>query len=419
MKNAGLRDGEFLERASLDIELTRVFEKCHDCRRCLPLCPSFPSLFASIDRHEQQASELSPAERREVIDLCYQCKLCYNHCPYHPPHEWEVDFPKLMSRAKLVQAREEGIPLAERMGQRQDLLGKVSCLTSALTNSAFKNRAVRLLMEKGTGIDRRWIMPRYESKPLSRQLAGRSTEPGENGRVVFFGTCFVEYSDAETGRAALQVLEHNGVAVEYGYQACCGAPFLHGGDLASARRNAEQVVAGLLPAVREGIAVVVPGPTCSYQLKREYPELLGSEEARAVAENTFDVGEYLWKLRGAGTLRREFAQPLGRVAYHLPCHLKSQNIGFRSEQLLKIAGAEVERLEHCSGVDGTWGMQARWYDQSLKVADKLLKGVRRADPDHVATDCPLAALRIEEGTGRKALHPVVLLRNAYGLGEEA
>jgi glycerol-3-phosphate dehydrogenase subunit C len=153
--NPGLADAEFLEREALDGELTRVFEKCHDCRRCLPLCPSFPSLFAAIDRHEQEAAQLSSAERREVIDLCYQCKLCYNHCPYHPPHEWAIDFPKLMQRAKLVQAREEGIPLAERMGQRQDLLGTVSCSSAALTNAAFKSRAVRFLMEKATGIDRR------------------------------------------------------------------------------------------------------------------------------------------------------------------------------------------------------------------------------------------------------------------------
>jgi Fe-S oxidoreductase len=419
MKNAGLRDAEFLDRAALDGELTRVFEKCHDCRRCLPLCPSFPSLFASIDRHEQQASELTQAETREVIDLCYQCKLCYNHCPYHPPHEWMLDFPKLMTRAKLVQAREEGIPLPERMGQRQDLLGKTSCLTSAMTNVAFKNRAVRLLMEKATGIDRRWTMPRYESQPLSKQLAGRAAARGENGRVVLFGTCFVEYSDAETGRAAVEVLEHNGVAVEYSYNACCGAPFLHGGDLASATRNAEKVVAALHPFVRDGVPVVVPGPTCSYQIKLEYPELLDTEEAREVAASTFDVGEYLWKLRGEQKLVREFPVPLGRVAYHLPCHLKSQNIGFRSRQLLTIAGAEVEMLDNCSGVDGTWGMQARYYDESLKVADKLLQGVKRLDADHVATDCPLAALRIEEGTGRKAVHPIVLLRDAYGLGGAA
>lgn len=415
MKNASLTDPEFLERGDLDAELTRVFEKCHDCRRCLPLCPSFPSLFDAIDRHDQEASQLSADETREVIDLCYQCKLCYNHCPYHPPHEWEIDFPKLMTRAKLVQAQEEGIPLAERMGARQDLMGKVSCRTASLTNAAFQNRAVRLLMEKTTGIDRRWVMPQYEKQPATKQLAARPSAAGDKGRVILFSTCFVEYSEAETALAAVQVLEHNGIAVESGYNACCGAPFLHGGDLASARKNAEKVVGHLAPRVREGLQVVVPGPTCSYQLKHEYPALLDTDDARAVAENTLDLGEYVFKVAARKELSREFARSMGRVAYHLPCHLKAQNIGFRSKQILGLVADEVVMVDACSGVDGTWGMKARHYEESLAICADLMDGIEAADPDHVSTDCPLAALRIKERTGRPAVHPVVLLRDAYGI----
>jgi Fe-S oxidoreductase len=415
LKNANLTDPEFLNRASLDDELTRVFEKCHDCRRCLPLCPSFPSLFESIDRHEQEASQLTTAETREVIDLCYQCKLCYNHCPYHPPHEWEIDFPKLMTRAKLVQAQEEGIPFAEKIGSQQDFMGKMSCRTASLTNTAFKNRAVRLLMEKATGIDRRFLMPTYEKQPFSKVLAKRRPAASEEkGRVILFSTCFVEYSEARTAQAAVEVLEHNGIVVEAGYDACCGAPFLHGGDLASARRNAEKVVAGLAPRVKDGLQVVVPGPTCSYQIKHEFPQLADSEDARLVAENTLDLGEYVFKVAAAKELDREFKQRMGRVAYHLPCHLKAQNIGFRSKQILGLVADEVLMVDACSGVDGTWGMKARYYDESLKICGDLMTAIDEADPDHVATDCPLSALRIQERTGREAVHPVVLLRDAYG-----
>jgi len=417
MKNASLHDPEYLDRDALDKELVRVFEKCHDCRRCLPLCPSFPSLFGAIDSHELEASKLTKPEIREVVDLCYQCKLCYNHCPYHPPHEWEVDFPKLMSRAKLVQAKEEGIPIPERVGAQQDLMGKASCLTAPLTNAAFKNRAVRLLMEKATGIDRRWIMPTYESRPFSKDLQGHRTVSGENGRAILFTTCFVEYSEARTAQAALEVLEHNGVAVEGGYAACCGAPFLHGGDLASAKKNAAKVVAGLIARVREGVPVVVPGPTCSYQLKNEYPELLGTDDARAVAAATQDLGEFLFKLAAAKKLSREFPKRIGRIAYHLPCHLKAQNIGFRSMQLLGLVSDDVRMIDACSGVDGTWGMKARWWEQSQKIAGKLVMEIQRAESEVVATDCPLAALRILERTGKDAVHPVVLLHRAYGMGD--
>ena len=417
LKNASLRDAEFLEREPLDAELTRVFEKCHDCRRCLPLCPSFPKLFEAIDRHDQEASKLSATERREVVDLCYQCKLCYNNCPYHPTHEWEIDFPKLMTRAKLVQAREEGIPFSERIGAQQDVMGKLSCRTASLSNAAFKNRAVRLLMEKTTGIDRRWIMPTYDKRPFSRVLAARSPMAEEKGRVILFSTCFVEYSEAQTAIAAVEVLEHNGISVEAGYDACCGAPFLHGGDLESARRNAEKVVAGLAPRIRDGLRVVVPGPTCSYQLKKEFPEMLESEDASLVAENTLDLGEYLFEVASAKQLNRDFKNKLGRIAYHLPCHLKAQNIGFRSKQILGLISDDVVMVDACSGVDGTWGMKARFYEKSLGICSNLTASINQADPDHVATDCPLSALRIKEQTGREAVHPVVLLRDAYGLGD--
>lgn len=418
MKNAGYQDEGFLDRGALDEELTRVFDRCQDCRRCLPLCPSFPSLFESLDRHDQKATEMTAQERREVVDLCFECKLCYNHCPYHPPHEWQLDFPKLMTRAKLVQAKEDGIPFHERMGQRQDLLGKSACLAAPITNALYKNKAARVLLEKVTGIDRRFTMPTYSSRPLSKELKGSAGGEAENGRVVLFGTCFVEYSDAEAGRAARAVLTHNQVAVEYAYETCCGAPYLHGGDFEGARKSAENIVRQLAGPAREGIPIVVPGPTCSYQLKKEIPELIDSDDARAVGEVTLDLGEYLFKLAASKKLDREFSVALGRVAYHLPCHLKSQNIGFRSMQLLKLAGAEVEMLDHCSGVDGTWGMKAKNYDESLKVAGPLLESVDRQKADHVATDCPLSALRIEEGTGRRAVHPVVLLARAYGLGEQ-
>ncbi|HIF97668.1 MAG TPA: hypothetical protein EYQ54_11690 [Myxococcales bacterium] len=416
MKNPSLADPEFLDRVALDEELTRVFEKCHDCRRCLPLCPSFPSLFDAIDGHDLEASRLTPVETREVVDLCYQCKLCYNHCPYHPPHEWALDFPKLMTRAKLVQAKEDGLPWADRIGAQQDRMGKVSCRTAPLTNAAFKNRAVRLLMEKTTGIDRRWPMPEYQSRPFSQQLDRRDAGAVHAERVILFTTCFVEYSEAETAWAAVQVLEHNGIGVEGGYNACCGAPFLHGGDLENARRNAQKVVAHLAPRVRQGLKIVVPGPTCSLQLKQEYPELLGSDDALLVAENTMDLGEYVFGVAVAKKLDREFPKRIGKVAYHLPCHLKAQNIGFRSKQILGLAADEVVMVEACSGVDGTWGMKARHYDESLKICEGLIDAIEAAEPDRVATDCPLSALRIEERTGHKAVHPVVLLRDAYGLG---
>jgi Fe-S oxidoreductase len=153
-------------------------------------------------------------------------------------------------------------------------------------------------------------------------------------------------------------------------------------------------------------------------LKEEYPRLLGTAESARVAESTQDLMEYLYHLARAKRMKRDFSESLGRVAYQAPCHLRHQNIGFRARDLLKVTGAEVVLVDACSGVDGTWGMQARFHDTSMKVAEPMLERIRQAEPDHIATDCPLSALRIQEGLGRAAVHPVVLLRHAYGLSAE-
>jgi Fe-S oxidoreductase len=214
------------------------------------------------------------------------------------------------------------------------------------------------------------------------------------------------------------VFEHSDVRVDLCYERCCGMPFTDTGDMEAAKRNAEANVADLLPYVERGAKVVVPGPSCSLMLKEEYPRLLGTPEAERVAEATQDLMESLYHLARDKKMQRDFGTPLGKVAYQAPCHLRHQNIGFRARDLLKLAGAEVTLVDACSGVDGTWGMQARFHDTSMQVARPMLERIREAQPDHVATDCPLSALRIQEGLGVAAVHPVVLLRHAYGLSAE-
>jgi Fe-S oxidoreductase len=412
-------DPDYLDPAKLERELRRVGEICHQCRRCLPLCPSFPKLFDLIDASPDEIAGVSMAGLDEVNELCFHCKQCWNHCPYTPPHEWDVDFPALMRRHQIARARRDGVPLARRLTTRTDLIGRAASLAPPLMNFANRNRLSRVLMEKTVGIHRDWVQPSYFFETVERWFRKRGPRgSGENGRAVLFTTCSVNYSDPVTARSAVAVLEHAGVAVEVAYERCCGMPFTDTGDLDAARRAAARNVADLLPRVEAGATILVPGPSCSLMLKEEYPRLLGTPEATRVAGATRDLMEHLYGLARAKTLPRDFQQRLGKVAYHAPCHLRAQNIGFRSKELLGLVADEVVLVDACSGVDGTWGMQARFHDASLEVAKKMLDAMRAAEPEHIATDCPLSALRIEEGLGRKAVHPVVLLRHAYGIPAE-
>ncbi len=414
-------DSAYKDPESLERELRRTGDICHQCRRCLPLCPSFPKLFELVDATDREIEGVTMAGFDEVNELCFHCKLCYNHCPYTPPHEWDVDFPALMRRHQQVRAAKEGVPITRKLTTQTDLIGKIGALAPAVMNFANRNRASRVMMEKTIGIDRNWVQPSYHKETVGRWFSKRDapqTGEGEaNGHAVLFTTCSVNYNDPDTGRAAVEVLERSNVRVDVAYDRCCGMPFTDTGDMDRARKNAGENVADLLPFVERGATVVAPGPSCSLMLKTEYPKLLETDAARTVAGATQDLMEYVYHLARAKQLSREFKTSLGKVAYHAPCHLRAQNIGFRSRDLLQLVADEVVLIDACSGVDGTWGMQKRFHDESMKVASSLLERVQQAEADYVSTDCPLAALRIQEGLGITAIHPVILLNRAYGNSE--
>lgn len=416
-----LTSDTFWSESALDQELRRVFDLCNGCRRCQPLCPSFNTLFRRLDDEQVdgEAEKLGANDLRRVGEECYQCKLCYNHCPYTPPHRWAIDFPRLMLRQKVVQSKREGVPFQDAIMGRTDLIGRLACMTAPLFNRVSRARLSRRLLESLLGIHRDWPLPEYASEPFDRWFQREGVKGAVVGpphrKAVLFPTCSVNYNDVAVGQAAVEVLARNRIEVAVDYPRCCGMPALDGGDLKAALEAARTNVRALAKRVNAGFDVIVPGPTCSYVLKQEYPALLEDEASQQVSARTFDLSEYLMRLHGEGRLSTEFSHTPGTVAYHLPCHLKAQNIGFKSRDLMELTGARVGLIEKCSAVDGTWGMKARYHELSLKWAKPLLDAVSAANPDIVATDCPLSALRIYQGTGRRAVHPVQVLHMAYGL----
>ncbi len=407
---------EYRDPAALAAEAGRVYDICAGCRRCYNLCPSFTSLLDVADAaHEGDATALTPAEDRRVVDLCFGCNLCYPHCPYTPPHRWAVDFPRLMQRARVVRAGSDGIRLRDRLLGNPELLGRVGSAVPALANLTNRTRLARWVMEKTLGIERRRLLPRYAGR-FSRWFR-RQTPPaalGRAGKVALFYTTPVEFNVPQTGRAAVQVLWRSGVEVTCPEQVCCGMPALDAGDVAGATRRARRNVASLGRAVDVGYDIVVPGPSCSRMLKTEYPLLVPGEETERVVARTHDLGEYLMKLAADGRLDRGFRGGLGTVAYHAPCHLRVQEIGFKSRDLLRlIPDTRVTLIERCTGMDGTWGFKREFYEESRRVARPLLREVDDLRPNVIASDCPLSALQIEEALGRRVHHPVEALQAAY------
>jgi glycerol-3-phosphate dehydrogenase subunit C len=428
-------DPKYFDPAALREEVDRVFDLCHGCRLCFNLCPSFPTLFDFIDAKDGDVSALTDAQHDQVVDECYQCKLCYVKCPYVPPHEWELDFPRLMSRVHAVRQK-EGIPVKARLTDqflgRTDALGKASVAAAPLVNWATgtPGSATRKLMEKTVGIASERLLPPYARQRFTTWFTkrGRSQASGKEGNAVsVFPTCFVEYMDPGVGRDLVGVFEHNGIecSLPEGTK-CCGAPWLHSGNVeqfeAAARRN----VSALAAEVRAGRDVVVAQPTCAYVLKRDYPIYVKGAEADLVASHTYDPAEYLMKRHrdpdDPFTLVDEFP---GRqdgtvpdeVTYHVACHLQAQNAGLKSRDLLKAAGVKCSLVQRCSGIDGTWGYRAENYQLARQVAAPLAREIKAADNEVVCGDCHLANGAILQETGIQPQHPMQLMARAYGVPE--
>lgn len=420
----------YLVEADLRGELERVYDLCHGCRLCFNLCPSFPTLFNAIDARDGAVGELTPAEQDKVVDECYQCKLCYVKCPYVPPHEWALDFPRLMMRAHAVRIAKPGRPLADRLTDqflaRTDLLGRLSSATAPLVNALTgrPGSLSRKAMQAAVGVHAERLLPPYARQRFSSWFARRQGPLIESpvAEVAVFSSCFVEYMEPQIGRDLVGVLERNRIACSLpAGTRCCGAPWLHAGELTRFQALARHNLSRLASEVRAGRDVVVAQPTCAYVIRKDYPIYAPGEDAELVAAHAFDASEYLMAQhrREGGGLDTEFSGPAPQsVAYHLACHLRAQSIGARGRELLALTGAKVTLVERCSGIDGTWGYRAENYELARKVARPLKRELESSPAEVICGDCHLANTAIVQETGLRPMHPVQVIARAYGLPEQ-
>lgn len=423
----------YLDEADTRHELERVFDLCHGCRLCFKFCPSFPTLFDYIDMHDDQdAGKMTPAQQDHVVDECFQCKLCYVNCPYTPElHEWAIDFPRLMLRTDSMRRANGQVSLRDKVTTavlgRTDTLGKIATSTGGVTNAimgAKPGSLIRKVVAATSGVSSIRLLPPFAKQRFTTWFKRRtSTLAGKrNGKVAVFPTCLVEYQAPEIGHDLVKVYERNGIECSLVDGAtCCGAPFLHSGDMNKFTDIAAKNVRALAASVRDGNDIVVPQPTCSYIVKKDYLDYVGGPDAQLVSEHTYDAAEYLIKMHKTdGTqLDLEFSGEIPEtITYHTPCHLRAQNIGLKSRDLMKLTGAKIKLVQQCSGIDGMWGLRAENAELSMPIAEKLGKMITAANGDVVTGDCHLANTAISEQTGLIPLHPLQVLARAYGIAPE-
>jgi glycerol-3-phosphate dehydrogenase subunit C len=425
------REPAFYDQAALEQELHRVFDICHGCRRCFSLCQSFPTLFDAID--SSPTMELDGVDKAvfgRVVEHCYLCDMCYmTKCPYVPPHPWNVDFPHLMLRAKAVAARNGKLKFRERLLSATDTVGRIAGIpvVCEIVNAANRNAGARKLLDKTLGVDARAPLPQYHSDTARRRLQGRlrtdlpvQMSAETRGQVALFATCYGNRNEPELVQDLAAVFEHNGISVVLtATERCCGMPKLELGDLKSVEQFKRTNIPELLRLIAAGYDVVAPIPSCVLMFKQELPLMFSDDpQVRRVAEHMFDPFEYLLLRHKAGLLRTDFSGRLGKVSYHVPCHLRVQNLGLKTRDVLRlIPDTTIEVIERCSGHNGTYAVKSEFRDASMKIGRPVFERVQNSGADYYSSDCPMAGHQIESGlsTARAPTHPLKLLRIAYGI----
>ncbi|NNF17506.1 MAG: Fe-S oxidoreductase [Gammaproteobacteria bacterium] len=425
------QDPEFYNEDNLFKELERVFDICHGCRRCFSLCHAFPTLFDAID--ESPTLEVDGVPRPvywEVVDHCFLCDMCYmSKCPYVPPHEWNVDFPHLMLRAKANKFKKEGASKRDRLLASTDTVGRLAGIPviAQTVNAVNRSKAGRKVLEKTLGVATDAPLPPYSPKAfrssastmldaeISVQATARTT-----GKVALFATCYGNRNQPDLGSDLLSIFQHNGIAVTLAdKEKCCGMPRLELGDLESVAKNKEVNVPALAKLVDEGYDIVAPIPSCVLMFKQELPLMFPDDpQVQKVQRAIFDPFEYLLLRHKDGKLNTDFKTSLGKVAYHAACHVRVQNIGLKTRDMLNLVpDTSVEVIERCSGHDGTYGVKKRFRDASVKICRPVARRVESAAADYYASDCPMAGQQIGSvlADNSEPTHPLKLIRMAYGI----
>ena len=416
-------DEAYWDPAMLEKEVLRAFDICNGCRMCFKYCDSFPDLFRLLDeKHDGDVRKLSVPEKDGVVDACFQCKLCEVQCPYTPrdQHEFQLDFPKLLHRYQAVRARARGIPFRDRMLGDPDRAAGLARMSFGLANTMNRVGLHRFFLEKVLGIHRDKLLPAFAGTTFERwaEREGRLAT-GTGAEAVLFQTCYVQNNEPQIGRDTLEVMEKNRVDCRCvkGLE-CCGMPAWESGDLEGLRHHAKANLQRLMPHVDAGSKVLAINPTCSMMLRREYPELVAAEDrprARKLAEAVRDPSEYLWSIRKEERFNTDFlCTPGDKVAYHAPCHLRAQAVGFKGRDLLrKIPGVVPTTVMECCGHDGTYAMKVEGFEPSQRVGRRAFDDMREPGAEVWSTDCPLAALQFHQHAGVRPLHPMSILARAY------
>jgi len=371
-------------------------------------------------------SSLSDGRLHEIMDLCLECKACQVECPL------SVDMATMKSEVLAHYYERHGVPLRTRIFGHVRVLNQIGSAFAPLSNLPGALGALRAVLERTIGIDRRRPLPQFQRETLAKWFARRKKRNGSagngatpprssRGHLLFLADSFTSYTEPEIGKAAIELLEAAGWEVRLVEGVCCGRSLISKGLLKEARSRHVELLKRLGPEARAGVPIVGCEPSCVLTLQDEVPALAGpSEDAAAVARQARLADDLLAEALENGSLTPDpDADVAGRpILFHGHCHQKAAGAMAGSVKLLQsIPGSSVDVLDAgCCGMAGSFGFEQEHYELSMKVGGlRLFPAVEAATSDAlVAATGVSCRQQIAHGTSRKAEHPIVLLRSAMG-----
>ncbi|NJK79096.1 MAG: anaerobic glycerol-3-phosphate dehydrogenase subunit C [Chloroflexaceae bacterium] len=407
----------------IELSLEQSLDHCIKCNICTSACPvsavtdKFPGP-KYVGPQAQRFRQPRQPTPDESVDYCSGCRVCNQVCPTG------VRIAELNGRARAKIVQQKGLSLRNRILGHADILGMLgSGPLAPLANTMLSLAPVRYLTEQVMGIARHAPLPAFSTYTFRSWFKRRARKQGRpsilsNRKVVYFHGCATNYYEPWVGKAAVEVLEHNGFEVILAEQNCCGLPLLSNGAFPQAHNYHQGNLRKLVPYVKQGIPVVGTSTSCTLTLKEEAPELLGLHDAdvNLLAEHTYDIFEFLRIEHAHGRLRTDF-KPLDRtLPYHAPCQLRAHRIGRPALDVLELVPGLhlMESQSDCCGIAGTYGVKTEKYQIGMDVGAGLFDFVRRSESDLALCDSETCRWQITHGAGVASKHPIEILREAYG-----
>jgi glycerol-3-phosphate dehydrogenase subunit C len=409
-------------------------DACIKCNVCTTVCPvsrvtdAFPGpkyVGPQAQRFRGPSAQHDSPDR--TVDLCSGCGICTRACPAG------VLIAETNNRARAAIVAERGSSIRNRLISDTDLLIRLGSTPLApLANFGLHNRALRWTGEKVIGVHRRGPLAPFSRRTFRAWWRGehRPTELPAGAdparTVAYFHGCAVNGFEPDLGRDAVDVLERNGFTVIVPPQECCGLPFISNGLYDKARTKAGRNLGTLAAYARAGVRIVGTSTSCTHALKAEYREMLdlADDDARAVADATWDICELLLDLHDRGELDSGFGAVAESVPYHPPCQLRSHGIGTPAMDLFALVpGLRAVDSDHdCCGAAGTYGLKVERWQIAQDVGAPLFAKVRAAadaGASRAACDSETCRWQIEQSSGVPTVHPITILAEAYRRADAA